>query len=214
MDLSQVSAVLGFVFTLLIFSYLLGDNVLYRLAISVFVGLAAAFTAIVTFESVILPLLQSVTENEEAVFLLIAALLAFMLLFKPLRGASGLTNLALAVLIGVGAAVAVFGAVTGTLIPLATSTAESTQTEGIIEGFIIVLGVASSLIYFQYTARRRPGGIATRGSITRMIAFVGEAFVMLTLGAVYGAAILSSLVVLVDRLDYIVGFIANIVGGG
>ncbi|MAU09551.1 MAG: hypothetical protein CL607_07005 [Anaerolineaceae bacterium] len=214
MDLSQVSAVLGFVFTLLIFSYLLGDNVLYRLSISVFVGLAAAFTAIVTFESVILPLLQSVTEYGEAVFLLIAALLAFMLLFKPLRGASGLTNLALAVLIGVGAAVAVFGAVTGTLIPLTTSTAESTQTEGIIEGFIIFLGVASSLIYFQYTARRRPGGIATRGSITRMIAFVGETFVMLTLGAVYGAAILSSLVVLVDRLDYIVAFIANIVGGG
>jgi len=214
MDLSQVSAVLGFVFTLLIFSYLLGDNVLYRLSISVFVGLAAAFTAIVTFESVILPLLQSVTEYGEVVFLLIAALLAFMLLFKPLRGASGLTNLALAVLIGVGAAVAVFGAVTGTLIPLTTSTAESTQTEGIIEGFIIFLGVASSLIYFQYTARRRPGGIATRGSITRMIAFVGETFVMLTLGAVYGAAILSSLVVLVDRLDYIVAFIANIVGGG
>ena len=74
--------------------------------------------------------------------------------------------------------------------------------------------MASSLIYFQYTARRRPGGIATRGSITRMIAFVGETFVMLTLGAVYGAAILSSLVVLVDRLDYIVAFIANIVGGG
>lgn len=214
MDLSQVSAVLGFVFTLLIFSYLLGDNVLYRLSISVFVGLAAAFTAIVTFESVILPLLQSVTEYGEVAFLLIAALLAFMLLFKPLRGASGLTNLALAVLIGVGAAVAVFGAVTGTLIPLTTSTAESPQTEGLIEGFIIFLGVASSLIYFQYTARRRPGGIATRGSITRMIAFVGETFVMLTLGAVYGAAILSSLVVLVDRLDYIVAFIANIVGGG
>ena len=210
----DLGALLGFVFTLLIFSYLLGDNVLYRLSISVFVGLAAAFTAIVTFESVILPLLQSVTEYGEAVFLLIAALLAFMLLFKPLRGASGLTNLALAVLIGVGAAVAVFGAVTGTLIPLTTSTAESTQTEGIIEGFIIFLGVASSLIYFQYTARRRPGGIATRGSITRMIAFVGETFVMLTLGAVYGAAILSSLVVLVDRLDYIVAFIANIVGGG
>ena len=42
MDLSQVSAVLGFVFTLLIFSYLLGDNVLYRLSISVFVGLGRA----------------------------------------------------------------------------------------------------------------------------------------------------------------------------
>ena len=214
MDLSQVSAVLGFVFTLLIFSYLLGDNVLYRLAISVFVGLAAAFTAIVTLQSVILPLLQHITAYNEAAFLLIAVLLAILLLFKPLRGASGLTNLALAVLIGVGAAVAVYGAITGTLIPLTLATAESTNTEGIIEGIIIVLGVVSSLVYFQYTARRRPDGVVVRGPITRTISVVGETFVMLTLGAIYGAAILSSLIVLVDRLDFIVDFIANIVGGG
>ena len=69
-------------------------------------------------------------------------------------------------------------------------------------------------MYFQYTARRRPDGVVVRGPITRTISVVGETFVMLTLGAIYGAAILSSLIVLVDRLDFIVDFIANIVGGG
>ncbi|MGB1288114.1 MAG: hypothetical protein ACPG7F_16375, partial [Aggregatilineales bacterium] len=56
----------GFVFTLLIFSYILGDNFLYRLAVYVFIGLAAAFTTIVTLEQVILPLLT--TANPEDAF--------------------------------------------------------------------------------------------------------------------------------------------------
>ena len=46
---------ISFVLTLVIFSYLLADNFLFRMAVSVFVGLAAAFTTIVTVESVILP---------------------------------------------------------------------------------------------------------------------------------------------------------------
>src|SRR5215216_5684608 len=45
----------GFILTLMVFSYLLGDNFLYRLAIYVFVGLTAGFVTIVTIESVLLP---------------------------------------------------------------------------------------------------------------------------------------------------------------
>jgi hypothetical protein len=110
--------------------------------------------------------------------------------------------------------VAVFGAVTGTLIPLSTSTAGATRSEGVIEGVIIFLGVATSLVYFQYAARRRPDGVIARGPIIRTIAFVGETFIMLTLGSVYGAAILTSLTVLVERLGFLVDFVANAIGGG
>ncbi|QPC83482.1 hypothetical protein G4Y79_03615 [Phototrophicus methaneseepsis] len=210
----DLGALLGFVFTLLIFSYLLGDNFLYRLAISVFVGLAAAFTSIVTFQSVIAPLWQSTSGYGETALLIVALLLAIMLLFKPLQSAASFTNLALAVLIGVGAAVAVVGAVAGTLIPLSLSTAGATSSEGLFEGFVIFLGVASSLVYFQYAARRRPDGVVVRGPIIRTIAIVGETFVMLTLGSVYGAAILTSLTVLVERLGFLVNFIASAIGGG
>ena len=46
--MDDIGLIIGFVFTLMIFSYLLGDNFLYRLAVYVFVGFTAGFIAIVT----------------------------------------------------------------------------------------------------------------------------------------------------------------------
>jgi len=43
------------VLTLLVFSYVLGDNVLYRIAVHVLVGAAAAYIAIVATEGVLYP---------------------------------------------------------------------------------------------------------------------------------------------------------------
>src|SRR5690606_6292631 len=111
---------ISFVLTLLVFSYLLGDNLLYRLALGVFVGLTAAFTSIVLLESVVLPLADGTPGN--APLLVIAGLLVLLLLAKPFARLKALTNLSLALLIAVGAAVALVGAITGTLIPLIRQT--------------------------------------------------------------------------------------------
>ena len=54
----QIGLWAGFVFTLMVFSYLLGDNFLYRLAIYVFTGLSAGYITLVTVESVLLPWLN------------------------------------------------------------------------------------------------------------------------------------------------------------
>ena len=42
--LDRVATIAGAVLTILIFSYLLGDNFLYRIAIHIFIGAAAAYT--------------------------------------------------------------------------------------------------------------------------------------------------------------------------
>jgi len=198
----EIGTALGFVFTLLIFSYLLGDNLLYRLAIYVFVGLAAAFTTLVTLQSVILPALSGLNSPPEVILGLVAMGLAVLLLLKPLRLFTTVSRLALGLLIGVGAAVALVGAVTGTLIPLALETAAVT-IDGLLEAVIIFIGVATSLIYFQVVARQRPDGVVVRGRLTQVLGAVGQGFVVLTLGALYGAAILTSLTILVERVSFL-----------
>ena len=56
MTLIDMSGVLlGFVFTLFIFSYILGDNPLFQFAIHVFIGVAAGYVTVVTLFNVILP---------------------------------------------------------------------------------------------------------------------------------------------------------------
>ena len=50
-----VGAGLGLVFTLFVFSYIFGDNALFRIAMSIFVGVASAFAGVVAWYNVIWP---------------------------------------------------------------------------------------------------------------------------------------------------------------
>lgn len=193
------------VLTLLVFSYLLGDNLLYRMALGVFVGLTAAFTAIVTLESVVLPLADGTIAN---VFLLVVAfLLVLLLLLKPFGFFKNVANLALAILIAVGAAVGLVGAVTGTLIPLIldTTTINRATTPELINSLIVLVGVVTSLLYFQYVGQRGEDGRLHRGRLMRTVTFIGQGFVVVTLGVMYGAAILTSLTILTGQLALFFG---------
>lgn len=214
MSAEQIGLWAGFVLTLMIFSYLLGDNFLYRLAIYVFIGLSAGFITMVTVESVILPWLRgtllAANPAPEAIVLgLVPLLIGILLLMKMTNRLGRLGNLGLAYIIGVGAAVALIGAISGTLLPLAGATANSVR-QNTLSGFLIVLGVISTLVYFQYLARREQGGRARREVLVRAIGSVGHVVVVITLGALYGGAILSGLAVFSERIAFIV---ARISGG-
>jgi hypothetical protein len=205
----------GFILTLMVFSYLLGDNFLYRLAIYVFVGLTAGFVTIVTIESVLLPWFRLTIQSGDMGGTLLGALpliLGILLLLKGTRRFNRLGNLGLAFVVGIGTAVALVGAISGTLLPLATSTAiREDSGANLLNGFILVIGVVSTLIYFQYLARRAPsGGETRRGLVVRAVGAVGQGFIVITLGALYGGAILSGLVVFSERI----AFILSRIGGG
>ena len=66
MNPEQIGLWAGLVLSLMVFSYVLGDNVLYRLAIFIFIGLAAGYVAVVTVESVLLPWIYTTVLAPEA----------------------------------------------------------------------------------------------------------------------------------------------------
>jgi len=110
---------LGFLFTILIFSYLLGDNPFFRLAIHIFIGVSAAYVALVTINNVLIPRLIipliNGTKGERLLSLLLFIPSLFLLTkATPLRKAG---NWSVAILVGIGGAAAVGGAITGTLFP-------------------------------------------------------------------------------------------------
>lgn len=203
--MEDIGLFIGFILTLMVFSYLLGDNLLYRLAVYVFVGLTAGFVAVVTVESALLPWFDSTVGEGSALNIglgLIPALLALLLLFKTSSRLGRLGNLGIAFIIGVGAAVAVVGALTGTLVPLAADSADAGARET-LDSLILLIGVTTSLIYFQYLGRRAPGGAGERFRSLRAISLVGQGFVVVTLGALYAAAMLTSLTIFSERLGFL-----------
>jgi hypothetical protein len=203
MSLETLDLLLGWLslaLTLFVFSYLLGDNVLYRLATHLLVGLTAAYVAILAVESVILPwldftLLSPTGENSVGLRLVgvLPLLVGVSLLMKLSPNTSRLGNLGLALIIGVGTSVALVGAVIGTLIPMVESTGESYETQNSLNATLLVVGTVSTLIHFQYLARRRVDGRIVRRWPVRFLAAIGGGFIALTFGALYGGVLLTSL---------------------
>ncbi|MBN1966125.1 MAG: hypothetical protein JW910_15860 [Anaerolineae bacterium] len=205
---------IGFVLTLLVFSYLLGDNVLYRLAIYAFVGVAAGYAAVVAVEGVLLPWLRSTmfaaeTAPGEIALGFIPLFTGLLLLLKTSPRLARYGNLALAFLIGVGTAVALVGAVSGTLVPLVaatgTSLAGTPERPVDLNGIVIILGTVTSLLYFQYLATRRPDGSVQRPYVVRAVATVGQIFLIVTFASLYAGAIVSSLTIFSERIAFLLG---------
>ncbi|MGB7338828.1 MAG: hypothetical protein WBC91_08060 [Phototrophicaceae bacterium] len=197
---------ISLILTLVIFSYLLDDNPLFRLAVSIFVGLAAAFTVSVTLQSVILPLTRS--SSGDALILVFSGILTLLLLLKPLRSIRVFTNISLGFLIAVGVAVSIIGAISGTLIPIVAQTVSINSSDGafnLLSSIVIVIGVISTLLYFSYGSQKSVDGQVVRTPLMQVVASIGQGFIVITLGALYGAAILTSLTILTGQLATLFG---------
>lgn len=205
-QLDQIGLIVGALFTVAIFSYLLGDNFLYRIAIHIFIGAAAAFVLIASVEGVLLPwintlILAQPVDVPRLIYGLIPFIIGYLLLLKLSPRYSRLGTLGLAIVVSIGAAVALWGAVAGTLIPFVTETARSFTPENALDGLIAVLGTACVLVYFTFTGVRRATGEVTQWLPIRFTGRIGQVFITITLGATYALLIISALSVLTGILS-------------
>ncbi len=119
MSIELISALIGFLLTLMVFSYLIGDNPLFRVAIYLFIGVSSGYAATVIVNYVLIPRLGSLQGNDfnQLILVSIPLLFGITLFAKLFPRFSWIGNFAMAVLVGVGAAVAIGGALLGTLMP-------------------------------------------------------------------------------------------------
>ncbi len=197
--LDRVALIAGAVLTVMIFSYLLGDNFLYRVAISIFIGAAAGYVLIVAVESVLIPwfntmLRDPVGDTPRFALGLVPFVPTLLLLFKFSPRLSRLGNLGLVAILGVGTALALWGAITGTLLPM--SIASARRQLNVLDSLVAVIGTVTVLLYFTYLGVRRPSGEVEQPLFIRVPGMVGQIFIVVTLGATYALLIISALTAL------------------
>ena len=139
-----------------------------------------------------------------------------LLLLKLVPGLSRLGNPVMAFLVGVAAAIAISGAVIGTVIPqtlasidLFDFSAGGNAVEKIFESTVFLIGTVSTMIYFQYSARKTPKGIS-RGRIVEGISWLGKIFLAITFGVVFAGVLTAALTALIDRITFIWSFLLSI----
>ncbi|MGA7195169.1 MAG: hypothetical protein WBW94_16240 [Anaerolineales bacterium] len=210
-----IAGFVAFVFTLFIFSYLIGDNPLFRIAVYIFVGVSAGYVASVAWRQVIwpdlfIPLLTG--PFAQKALLAVPLILSALLLTRVSPRLTQLGMPTMALLVGVSAAVAVGGAVTGTLLPQVGATinlfnARSATSAGQLAGMLfngawILAGVITTLVYFHFGARALSNGSVRRFGLIELIAFIGSIFLAITLGVLFAGVYSAALTALIDRLHF------------
>jgi hypothetical protein len=221
-----IGGILGFLFTILVFSYILGDNPLFRLVIYLFIGVSAGFAGSVAINSIILPRLVSpLLSNSfaEALQVLVPLLLSLLMLAKLSPRTAGWGTVPMAFLVGVGTAAAIGGVVTGTLFPQVESSMNLLDLQVAVErgtnvgfflvnGGIILVGTLTSFAYFHFGARGRPNQAPERQPWIEELSQIGQLFIAIAYGVLFAGVYAAALAALVERLSSLVDFIRSLLG--
>lgn len=200
----------GFTLTLLVFSYIFGDQPLFRVTTYLFVGIAAGYAAVLILYQIILgrlvyPLMEG------SLITLVPLLLSLLLLLKLFPRLSNLGSLPMAYLVGAGAAVAIGGAVTGTIfgqikgaVGVFDLTGSASPLSQLVEGSVFLIGTIAVLLYFQFGARSKADGAPpTRPAWLEGIGKFGQVFIAITLGALFAGVLSASFTALIERVDFL-----------
>ena len=216
----MVGSILGFFLTLMVFSYVFGDNALFRTAIHIFIGVASGYAAVVAWYNVIWPqLVIPMVSGTQAdrIDILFPSVLGVLLLFKAAPRLSMVGNPTVAYLVGVGAATAIGGAILGTIFPQSLASInlfdqQNLQQGGeyivqLAKGGVILIGTLATLAYFHFGARQYPNQPAGRPKWLEGLAWIGQIFIAITFGSLFAGIFAAALTALVERVVFIIDFI-------
>lgn len=193
------------VLTLMVLSRILGDNPIYRVAQYLFIGVSLGLAFVIVYHLVLRPAVVAVAAGSTSALWVYGVPLAAGLLLVPRitrrQQWSWLANIPLAVIFGVGTALAVGGAIIGTLFPQILDTARPAEG-GVAEiaGVIVLaLGTVITLMTFYYTTPRTSG----TGRMIASGAALGHWLIMIAFGFFFASAIQTYMSALLERLQFL-----------
>jgi hypothetical protein len=232
--------------TVMVLSYILGDNAFFRVATYLFVGAASGYAAAVAWQEVLLPRLIAPFLSLDPAQLgggtfltgtVVPLFLVVLLALRLIPGAGRLGGLPVALLIGVGAAAVVGGAITGTLVPQTLAAMESispfavtpqtgeTGIERMVNVLLVLVGTVGTLAYFGFGVRKgeehapRYGlrQVRTPLGMVRLpwplFPFLGEVFIFIAFGVMFAGALSATLLYLTERLQFLASALQTLLAG-
>lgn len=207
---------ISFLLTLLVLvGFFLGEkNFIFRFMTYSLVGLTSAIVLMIVVFQVIIPRLVwplNSGNTLEAGLIIIPIILSLLLFTKLSQRIGRLGNFSMALMTGVGAAVLIGGALSGTIFPqiksildhFSTTTSPTTGLPiqvDLLDAIFILFGTIASLAYFQFGGRPRPEEPAKRSPAVEFLAWFGKIFIAVALGALFAGVFLAALTALLERL--------------
>jgi hypothetical protein len=198
--------------TLLVLSYLVRDSFLFRLAQSLLVGTAIGYGSAVVLRTIVwdrllVPLLQDsvfLWRNNWSLFIPLA--LGLLLLTKLVPNWNGIGNISLGYLFGVGAALAIGGALGGALLPQLSATILSfppAPGNSWFDSLLILAGTLGALLAFRFATALTSRPLRAYSIIASAWGRIGSAFIMVAFGAIFANTATARISTLVGQLYFL-----------
>ncbi len=222
--INTLGMIMAFFFTVLVLLYAFGDNTFFRLAIHIFIGVAAGYAGAVALNDVLIPRLSNLEGTQNMVALGLIVLLAMKI--SPKTAVFG--NPVSGLLVGAGAAIAIGGAIQGTILPQVSGASNFFNPELLKQamgqsdygqvfelvfgGGVVLVGTIATLIHFHFSVKYVPNQIPERNRFIRVFSWIGQGFIAVTFGVLFAGIYSAALAALVERFHFIVNFILNFMG--
>lgn len=212
-----IGALAGLALTLMVFSHLLGRNALYRVALNIFLGGSVGFAlGVVTWEVLVLRIGVPLVVGQRWLVLVPLALGILLTLKLSVRRAY-IGNVSVAFLAGVGAAVAIGGALLGSIVPLAGATARAASSGawpfmplGWLDAVLLVVGALSALVAFEHVGRPGRPGRRVWSWPARAVGWLGRWFLVIAFGVLFGGAVTTALSIFIGRMQYLIELVGTL----
>jgi len=208
--------VIAAILTFMVWSYLLGDNPAFRVAESLFVGTAVGYAVVVAWFSVVQPAFLGAAAPLPPGLAAVPLILCLILMTKIRPAWSSVGGIAVAFLVGVGAALAVGGALFGTLGPQISATARLSlnpadygDTQPLLastffwQNLAVLVGTIGTFFYFTFNTQPQGPMAGFREGFTRFWSGMGRWVIMITLGALFANTAMSRIALLIDRVRWL-----------
>ena len=193
--------------TLSIFSYLYGDNIFYKSAEHIFVGVSAGYIFAITFWDQIYPNLLGRlfplyvdAGYEFEISYIIPFILGIFMILRLVPNLSWLARISIAYIVGMAAGLKFYVFINSNILTQIKSSAINFNGSylDIINQVIVLIGVLSGLVYFFFSKEHK----GTIGKISKL----GVYFLMIKFGASFGFAVMGRISLLIGRFEELITY--------
>jgi hypothetical protein len=195
--------------TFAIFSFLIGDNPIYKFAEHLFVGISAGYGVVIVWKQAVLPLLvfklfPALGNNpEEAAnyWVLVPGMLGMLMLSRFIPRYDWLSRYPIAFVVGLYSGAGIPAVVQANLLEHSRATMQpiwalgDTDWAAALSALVVLVGVITTLTYFYFSRPHRGLlGVSSR---------IGILFLMVAFGASFGNTVMARVSLLIGRVEFL-----------
>jgi hypothetical protein len=190
---------IGALLTLFIFSFLFGDNPLYKFAEHLYVGLSVGYMIAIYYWNFFKPDLIDPLFGQGRIILIIPALLGICYFAIFVQKFAWAVRIPMGFVLGWGSGVAIPAILQANIIKQIQGSLITTQVlarwDTLVWSIIILVGVITTVVYFFFS-REQKGALKT-------VSNIGIVYIMIGFGASFGYTVMARVSLLLGRLQFL-----------